>query len=233
MKREEKIAKKFLEASGYNKIVFEPDGKIPPDFLVEDYVAIEVRRLNKYIQQDDKNIPIEDLEYSLIRKIRRIIESYQRTGYKNSILVSLNFSRPLKETKTLKSEIVSVLDKHTNYQNEKRYYQINDNLSLKFTPSKLKLNSFYHVGAQHDDDSGGFVVADIYKNLEPMIKEKENKVQPYKAKYNQWWLLLIDYIGYGLGSYDMNQLKKLPRIKSIFNRIYIIPPFSPELGLEY
>lgn len=233
MKFEEKIAKRFLEAKGYKKIVFEPDGKIPPDFLIEDSIAIEVRRLNKHVQQKGKKVPIENLEYSLIRKIRKIIESYQVINFENSILVSLNYSRPLVETQSLKSDILSILDIHTNCENEKRIYQVIDNLSLKFTPFKKKLDSFYHVGAQHDDDAGGFVVANIYDNLEPIIKEKEEKVKSYRGKYSHWWLILIDYIGYGIDPYDMNQLKDLPRIKSIFNRIFIIPPMSPELGLEY
>ena len=43
----EKLVAKHLKHRGYANVVYEPDGNIPPDFLVDGTIAIEVRRLNQ------------------------------------------------------------------------------------------------------------------------------------------------------------------------------------------
>jgi hypothetical protein len=48
MKRDEKKAREYLESLGFKQIIYEPDGNIPPDFLVESSIAIEVRCLNQH-----------------------------------------------------------------------------------------------------------------------------------------------------------------------------------------
>lgn len=48
MKIKERIAKRFLERMKLGKVVFEPDGNIPPDFtFTSTGIGIEVRRLNQ------------------------------------------------------------------------------------------------------------------------------------------------------------------------------------------
>lgn len=63
MKKDEIKAKIFLESIGFpvDDIIYEPDGNIPPDFLVKPSLAIEVRRLNKHIQLEFNERP-EPLE---------------------------------------------------------------------------------------------------------------------------------------------------------------------------
>jgi hypothetical protein len=53
MKKEEKIAKDYLETIS-NDVVFEPDGNIPPDFKLNQVIAVEVRRLNQNIFKGNK-----------------------------------------------------------------------------------------------------------------------------------------------------------------------------------
>jgi hypothetical protein len=48
MKSEERIAENYLTSLGFENVVFEPDGNIPPDFFVDDRIAVEVRRLNQH-----------------------------------------------------------------------------------------------------------------------------------------------------------------------------------------
>ena len=45
--REEKLVIDNLSHQGYENILFEPDGNLPPDILVDNKIAIEVRRLNQ------------------------------------------------------------------------------------------------------------------------------------------------------------------------------------------
>jgi len=41
------VVRQHLEHLGFKSIIYEPDGNIPPDFLVEGRIAVEVRRLNQ------------------------------------------------------------------------------------------------------------------------------------------------------------------------------------------
>ena len=36
----------YLAHRGFTDVVYEPDGNVPPDFLVDGRIAVEVRRLN-------------------------------------------------------------------------------------------------------------------------------------------------------------------------------------------
>ena len=53
MKWEEKKAHEYLKAIGSKEIKYEPDGNIPPDFVLDSKTAIEVRRLNKHIESHE------------------------------------------------------------------------------------------------------------------------------------------------------------------------------------
>ncbi|MEZ4719401.1 MAG: hypothetical protein R2851_25450 [Caldilineaceae bacterium] len=44
---ERKAYEDTFAAQGFENVVYEPDGNIPPDFLVDERIAIEVRRLNQ------------------------------------------------------------------------------------------------------------------------------------------------------------------------------------------
>ena len=47
MDETERIVLAHLTHRGFTDVVYEPDGNIPPDFLVNGSIAIEVRRLNQ------------------------------------------------------------------------------------------------------------------------------------------------------------------------------------------
>ncbi len=45
--KEEQIIIDCLVGQGYTKIDYELDGNVPPDILLNDKIAVEVRRLNQ------------------------------------------------------------------------------------------------------------------------------------------------------------------------------------------
>lgn len=47
MDRAEALVIKHLKSRGYVDIVHEPEGKVPPDFLLDGGTAVEVKRLNE------------------------------------------------------------------------------------------------------------------------------------------------------------------------------------------
>jgi len=73
-----------------------------------------------------------------------------------------------------------------------------------------------------DGDSGGFIVSLIYENLKLIVAEKEEKTKNFRNKYSEWWLAVVDTIGYELSDLDLNQFNKLPKIENQFDRLLLV-----------
>ncbi len=59
MNKDEKRAKKFLKRH-YSNIQFEPIKNAPPDFLINNNIAVEVRRLNQNYFDGDNPKGLEE-----------------------------------------------------------------------------------------------------------------------------------------------------------------------------
>jgi hypothetical protein len=74
MNDSEAQALKYLSSLGYSQVVYEPDGRIPPDFLVKGRIAIEVRRLNyNYIDEAGHVQGVETSQFALMRYMRGLL----------------------------------------------------------------------------------------------------------------------------------------------------------------
>lgn len=226
MKREEKIANDYFISEGFNKILYEPDGNIPPDFLLNDSIAVEVRRLNQHLKRQKNPIPLEELEFKLMPRIRNLLKSISAPEINSSAFLTISYGRPLKVDKKLLQDINNILHEHIQFIKEKREYNIRENLKIRIWPTKRKLSGIYEIGIQSDHDSGGFIVGEIYRSLNIIIEEKVLKIKPYQKKYNDWWLLLIDHMGFGLDDQEINQLKSLSLENHSFKKIIILPPYD-------
>lgn len=225
--KSERLIIENLKIQGYKKIVFEPDGNVTPDILIENEIAIEVRRLNQNYKTHNGFQGLEEKEYPLHRMIIDILKEVSDDNFESSAFVGYHFNRPLGNKKNLKRKIKEVLELHKNHFNQKKFYKISDNFSLNVIPIKGKLDQQFQYGLSSDDDSGGFIVELIYENLDLIIKEKERKIKEHKIKYPEWWLAVVDIIGFGLSDLDLKEFSKLPKIKSGFDRILLVSPLNP------
>ena len=231
MKIEEKVAYNYLISEGFTKIQYEPNGNIPPDFLLNDTIAVEVRRLNKHFRIRKTDKPLEELKFRLIPKIRNLLKTYKIPGLDISAFLIITYGRPLKVDNKLFSDIRKVLNDHIPFIKEQRQYDIRENLRIRIFPSIKKYSSNYVLGIIRDNNTTGFVVSDIYKNLNLIIEEKTLKIASYVKKYKEWWLVLIDQISYGLDELDINELRSLPIKNNSFKKIIILPPGDPKNGI--
>ena len=231
MNIDEHITYLHLQSRGYTDIVHEPDGNIPPDFLVNGNIAIEVRRLNKYISEAGEKKNIEDLSERLYLTIDNIRKEYKQTDYPVSSFLIYTFRRPLKINHDLKRDIRKAFDKQLQQLSKNQEYEIDENLSLQFLPSEKKLESVFRLGGYVDYDATSFVVSEICKNLGNIIKEKEKKIMPYKGKYNEWWLALVDRIGWGISEEERNEIRDAIHAGNVFRKILIINPVNPDKGI--
>jgi len=232
MKKEEKLVNQYLTSQGFTNVVYEPDGNIPPDFVINSSIAVEVRRLNQHFERNGEKKPLEELDYKIYSTFDKIIKNFAIDEYSHSAFLGIRFKRPLTVNKNLRNKISEVLTSHLPHLDEKRTYDISDNLQLRIIPAEGKLESIYRFGTFSDSDSGGFVVNLIYENIKHIIEEKERKIAPYKDKYEDWWLALVDTIGYGLDQHDLQQFFELPKLDTFFKKILLISPLMPEIGVN-
>jgi len=232
MNNDEKIVYDFLSSIGFKNIVYEPNGNIPPDFFVNGNTAIEVRRLNQHIKVNGIEKPLEELHFKLVPKIIKTIKDFETEEFNDTLIVSVSYGRPLKVDKKIFKQIKESINNNIATKDKDLKVKINENLELRFFRSELKLDKSIILGTALDYNSGGLVVSNIYKNLEFIIAEKEDKIKEYYNDFESWWLILIDYIGYGLDKIDQDQLFNLPRLKTIFEKIIIVSPLDIERTIE-
>jgi len=232
MNRDEKIAEKYLRTLGYTDIAYEPDGNIPPDFLLNGIAAIEVRKLNQHHVINGKAQPLEEVEYKLIPMLDKMLSDFEGNTHESSAFVCITYSRPVGKIRERIKEIKKVLACHLPRINQKAEYQISENIHIELLPASERYDSAYVLGAMPDMDAGGFVVSEIYSNLKIVLEEKTRKISKYRHKYNEWWLVLIDYIGHGLSERDVTHLRELPVITNGWDKVVLVSPQGNSHGFE-
>lgn len=99
-------------------------------------------------------------------------------------------------------------------------------MQIRIWTTKRKLPNIYNFGVLSDHDTGGVILGKVYKNLKIAIKEKIGKIEPYIKKYNEWWLLLIDQVGFSLEEDEIKQLQSLPIETYYFKKVIIISGYD-------
>src|SRR5207302_582940 len=79
MDKAEMLGRDYLVHLGFSKdtIIYEPDGNIPPDLLVEKRIAVEVRRLNQHWQTDSGDLePTSRLSKPLLIRLEKLLAEF-------------------------------------------------------------------------------------------------------------------------------------------------------------
>lgn len=232
MNIDEEIAERYLRSLGYTDIVYEPDGNIPPDFLLNGVTAIEVRKLNQHHVINGITKPLEEVEYKLIPMLDKMLNDFNGGAHESSAFVCITYSRPVGKIRERIKEIKKILVSHLPQITQKAEYKISENIHIELLPASERHDSAYILGAMPDMDAGGFVVSEIYSNLKIVLEEKTRKIAMYKHKYKEWWLVLIDYIGHSLRERDVVQLKELPVITNGWDKVILVSPQENTHGFE-
>ncbi|QOY53525.1 hypothetical protein HUE87_10560 [Candidatus Sulfurimonas marisnigri] len=219
--KDETRAKKYLQTLEYTKLEHEPLGNVTPDFLLDNKIAVEVRRLNRNYIDSDKLIRIENFEIHLIKKVKKIISIFQHTDYKNSAYISITLSKPLEvESKAgVIKRIKKVLKTHTHKIHKKKSYKVSEYLKITFTPIKKK--SVQYIFSDCNNDYL-WIVNELHKNIQLVIDEKNKKISKNFNLFDKWWLILVDSIVYGLDNDDFKALKKIKLKKRKFSKVLIL-----------
>jgi hypothetical protein len=131
MNTDERLAKKHLQLSGHKDIIFEPDGNIPPDFLVDGYIAVEVTRLNVIFDDQGQIEGVEQKRIPLVKMIKGVLQGIVVENYNHSYYVMPWYQRPLGDINKIRKWLNSHLLKIVNEQ-PTELIELSFNRNLKF-----------------------------------------------------------------------------------------------------
>lgn len=233
MDASEGIAEKLLKHMGFKTVVYEPYGNVPPDFLADGRVAVEVRRLNQNHDSGEGKRGLEEVAISLSKQIEKLAHSLG-PPVSESWFVFFRYSRPVKPWKELAPKVKSALVafKNQSVQTSERIFS-DGTFQLEVAKASRPLQTFFRMGGRDDNQSGGFVVAEMLSNIEHCVNEKSQKIAKVKSKYNEWWLVLTDYVGLGLDDFDKQQLLAHAKRSADWDKVVVVSPSDPTLWFEF
>ncbi len=228
MDESERLVEKYLLALGRGAVVFEPDGNIPPDFSLDGSIGVEVRRLNENYERPDGSAEgLEELAIPLLQRLQQALPMLGSSIDGESWFVCIDFRRPIGQWKPLQAKIEqALLSFMRSTSRTATTIKIAQNFELDLLRAGKDQGSFFLLGASSDEDSGGWVMCEMEKNLRLCLSVKERKIAPYRDKYPEWWLVLTDHINYGMDVEDLEvfRVEVMPSIQHAFDKIILIDP---------
>lgn len=234
MNRSEQLANAYLRGLGFHDIVYEPDGNVPPDFLVDKKIAVEVRQLNQNQITDSGYQGLDEVGIPLSMKFKNLLTSFGPAGSGPSWFVRYTFRRPVPPWTQLQKSVSEQLAEFRKNQSVQSLAKITITETFKLTLIRATdpHPSLFVFGGDSDNDSGGWVLSETLKNLRICIEEKTKKIERVRGKYEEWWLVLIDYIGYGVDECDRGVYRKHLGIDHNWNKVVLVNPLNPCSAFE-
>lgn len=230
----EKAVENYLAYLGLERIVYEPDGNVPPDFLVNGRVAIEVRRLNQNEGTESGFRGLEEVAIPLQMRVRKLLASLGPPRSGSSWFVHYTVRRPVPAWDVLRPAIRKHLIAFRDDRSGGRSTTITvaDSVQIELIRASRAHATCFVSGGYSDDDSGGWVFEETRKNLRLCIDEKTLKIAHVRCKYPEWWLILVDRIGYGVDDCDRELFHKHLRIKHSWDKVILLSPLNHRSAFE-
>lgn len=234
MKAEEVQAHQYLSHCGYGRIEFEPDGSVPPDFLVDSRIAVEVRRLNQNKLAAGELKGLEEDSIPMWQGIRRLLPSLGPSTMGHSWAVGMTFERPVEEWRTLRPKIAKALEAfmQSNPVASSTTIQVATNFKLDLFPLEKDHGKFFVLGGSMDFDEGGFIIGEMVDNIRACMAEKAALVAPVRKNYPEWWLVLINKIDTDLQHEEEQQIKSHIAMPSEWKRVIVVNGRNPTRAFD-
>ncbi len=228
MKKEEEIVSEYLRLKNRQQI-YEPDGKVPPDFLFDNEIAVEVRRLNQNYFQSNKVKGLEQDSYKISNHFKAIFKQFDNQEFDKGYLVIFRYNRPIGNIRILRKTLFEKLKYFLSLKPKTPFHiNISNNVEITIVESDFKLESLFEIGGEVDFNSPG-VVASIYiENINFCILEKTEKIKNCFSKYNIWHLILVDYIGdiVELQNDQYGVITENIKKGSLWDKVIVLNPFT-------
>jgi hypothetical protein len=233
MNRDEQIAESYLARLGLGEPEFEPDGNVPPDFLLQSRIAIEVRRLNKHSIGVERPQGLEQAEIPLMKAANDVLREFDQNHDGSSFFVFIRLSRPIPRKNELQTSLRHELQSFLAGSRERLSHRtITTNIEIDVIPTMTDHGLPFLIGGNSDDERGGWLIEDMEKNIQHCSDEKEMKIAPYRNNYPVWWLVLVDHIGYALDDFDRRNFKRAVTVTHNWNKLILVNPVDSNHAYE-
>jgi hypothetical protein len=229
----ERLVEQYLRYTGYSDIVYEPDGNVPPDFLVNGRIAIEVRRLNQNHFDGTQMKGLEEVTIPLWARIEKLVDSLGPPTAGESWFVFFRFTRPVEAWKSLEPKLREALKSFALRAVRERACIVEERrFELEVLRASEPHETMFLIGGCSDRESGGWLLSEMESNLRHCIHEKTRKISDFKAKYPEWWLALPDHIGYALDDFDREMFRDQVSVEHGWDKIILIDPRDAKRHFE-
>jgi hypothetical protein len=219
------VARDYLESLKLGSLVYEPDGKQPPDFVIDGRIAVEVRRLNRHVDTLDGPCPVEDAQYALLELVRDVLKSFGPPRDGRSWFLNYQYWRPIPPYRTIKRSLIAELEDFVQCPDlGLRLSQLTDNFEISLMLAGNSHDQMFMLGAQMDFNTAGFVIPDLIKNINICSREKIKKISRVRARYPEWWLVLVDRVSFGVRE-DL-------RVPHDWDKLILVSPLDEGGGYE-
>lgn len=226
MDRSETLARDHLLFRGFSNPKYEPDGNVPPDFLLDGRIAVEVRRLNENERGLSSPKGLEQTKIPMLMGLQELCDSFGAPS-PNGWWLALRYRRPLPGWKILGPVARKFLEELKDGILTGRHNRhLDENVEIEAIPRVGAGEAMFHVAIVSDGDSGGWVLEEVERNLRLCIDEKTKKIQAVRNRYPEWWLLFVDQVAYGLSEYDRAQFKSQVQVAHSWDKIILVNPLD-------
>ena len=170
MNRDESIAETFLKSLGLGMVTYEPDGNIPPDFLLDNRIAVEVRRLNENVNVGGQMRGLESEDIS-VGKVDLGASPPDATKY----YVKYGVKRPLGPYKQIKRDVTDFLEQIRNGSAVSLSNYFVSGVSIEAIPAPHPGKNQFRPAIFVDEDSGGIILELLKDNIEHCAAEKSER----------------------------------------------------------
>lgn len=222
MKTEEEIANKYLEQQGLGSPVFEPDGhQQPPDFTLSWQIAIEVTRLSRYLSANSE-LTEENIYIPFWNKLKHVLSTFDSQYNGKTYFVIIDYITPFSQNKYTRKHLDQEIKKFLNSKDIELPYRLNlnDDVSLIICKFKPITGCVFKLGSINLES--GPKTRLYIDNIQRCITKKSNKIKPYKDKYPEWQLLLVDYLRWSLDIEEIEKIKASITGLGLFDSLIVI-----------
>ena len=215
MDSSERMVEQYLRARGFSDVVHEPDGQMPPDFLVDGCIAVEVRRLNQHEVTDDRPRGLEHVAARIEAVVEGVLDSLGPPDSGPTWFVVCEYRRPVPGWKDLRRDLRAVLADFAEVSEaQSPRIDVLPNFAIWLIRTETLYPKRFLPSAFLDHDRGGAVLSEMRRNLAICLVEKSRKIASCRARYPKWWLVLVDYIGHELLDTERAQLRSLITVEA-------------------
>jgi hypothetical protein len=225
MKPDEKIVFDYLKEQYGSNIVYEPIPNKPPDFLLNNDNAIEVRRLNYNYFDKDKSYGLEILTIPIFELFEEVLQSFDPQYKGETYWVVLRYKRPInKKLSKIKDDLRIALSRFLEMEIHESPYKmkVGKNIDVEYYKGTPFRGRVFRSAGGSDHNAGGWLIPIFIDNIQKCISDKSNAINETHSNYSYWSLYLVDYIGWSLNKDDFEKVLSGIQSKGNFNEVIIL-----------